>query len=72
MEAPEEFTTTMKPKWGQALPSQIRVILEEFADVFSQDVPLELLLVCRGHKFKIDLEDGVPSVHCPLYKMSPL
>ena len=26
----------------------------------------------EGHEFKIDLEDEVPLVHCPLYKMSPL
>ena len=28
--------------------------------------------MCQGHEFKIDLEDEVPLVHCPLYKMSPL
>ena len=26
----------------------------------------------QGHEFKIDLEDDVPPVHRPLYKMSPL
>ena len=26
----------------------------------------------EGHEFKIDLEDEVPPVHRPLYKMSPL
>ena len=26
----------------------------------------------EGHEFKIDLEDAVPFVHHPLYKMSPL
>ena len=34
MDAPEESTTTQKPKWDQALPSSIRVVLEEFDDVF--------------------------------------
>ena len=34
MEAPEESTTTQKPKWDQALPSHIRAVLEEFDDVF--------------------------------------
>ena len=34
METPEESMTTQKPKWEQALPSQIRAVLEEFGDVF--------------------------------------
>ena len=34
MEAPKESMTTQKPKWDQALPSQIRAVLEEFDDVF--------------------------------------
>ena len=29
-------------------------------------------LQCEGHEFKIDVEDEVPLVHRPLYKMSPL
>ena len=28
--------------------------------------------MCQGHESKIDLEDDVPPVHCPIYKMSPL
>ena len=28
--------------------------------------------VRQGYEFKIDLEDDVPLVHRPLYKMSPL
>ena len=72
MDAPEESTTTQKPKWDQALPSSIRAILEEFDDVFPQDLPLGLPLVREGHEFKIDLEDEVPPVHRPLYKMSLL
>ena len=42
MDVPEESTTTQKPKWDQALPSLIRVVLEEFDDVFPQDLPLGL------------------------------
>ena len=72
MEAPEESMTTVKPKWDQSLPSQIRVVLEEFDDVFPQDLPLGLPLVRQGHEFKIYLEDDMVPVHCPLYKMSPL
>ena len=72
MEAPEESTTTQKPKWDQALPSHIRAVLEEFDDIFPQDLPLELPPVRQGHEFRIDLEDDMPPVHRPLYKMSPL
>ena len=72
MDAPEESTTTQKPKRDQALPSSIRAVLEEFDDVFPQDLPLGLPPVREGHEFKIDLEDEVPPVHRPLYKMSPL
>ena len=67
MEAPEESTTTQKPKWDQALPSHICAVLEEFDDVFPQDLPLGF-----PPEFRIDLEDDVPLVHRPLYKMSPL
>ena len=42
MDALEETTTTQKPKWDQALPSSIRVALEEYDDVFPQDLPLGL------------------------------
>ena len=48
------------------------MVLEEFADVFSQDLPLGLPPVHPDHEFKIDLEDDVPPVHRPLYKMSQL
>ena len=56
----------------QALPSHIRVVLEEFDDVFPQDLPRGLPPVRQGHEFRIDLEDDVPPVHHPLDKMSPL
>ena len=70
MKAPKESMTTQKPKWDQALPSHIHAVLEEFDDVFPQDLPLGLPPVHQGHEFKIDLEDDVPPVHRPLYKMS--
>ena len=72
MEPLEESLITQKPKWDQALPSHIRTVLEEFDDVFPQDLPLRLPPVRQGHAFRIDLEDDVPPVHRPLYKMSPL
>ena len=64
--------TTQKLEWDQALPSQIHAVLEEFDDVFPQDLPLRFPPACEGHKFKIHLEDEVPPVHCSLYKMSPI
>ena len=64
--------TMQKPMWDQALPSSIRAVLEEFDDVFPQDLSLGLPPVCEGHEFKIDLEDEVPPIHCPLCKTSPL
>ena len=72
MDAPEESTLTQKPKWDQALPSSIRAVLEEFDYDFPQDLPLGLPPVREGHEFKINLEDEVPPIHRPLYKMSPL
>ena len=42
MEVLEESTATQKPKWDQALSSHIRAVLEEFDDVFPQDLPLGL------------------------------
>ena len=72
MDTPKESTTTQKLKWDQAFPSSIHAVLKEFDDVFPQDLPLGLPPVREGHEFKIDLEDEVPPVHRPLYKMSPL
>ena len=60
MDAPKESTTTQKPKWDQALPSSIRVVLEEFDDVLPQDLPLGLPPMREGHEFKIDLEERCP------------
>ena len=39
---------------------------------FLKSSHLDFLLVRQENEFKIDLEDNVPPVHCPLYKMSPL
>ena len=39
---------------------------------FQDELPVGLPPVCKGHQFKIDLEDDVPPVHRPLYKLSPL
>ena len=54
------------------LPEPIKDVLREFKDVFSADLPVGVPPVRKGHEFCIDLEDDVPPVHRPLYKMSPL
>ena len=72
MDAPEESTTTRKPKWDQALPSPMRAVQGEFDDVFPLDLPFGFPPVCEGHEFKKELEDEVAPVHHPLYKMSSL
>ena len=51
MDGPEESMTMQKPKWDQALLSSIRAVLEEFDDVFPQDLPLGLPPVREGHEF---------------------
>ena len=50
MDAPEESTTTQRPKWDQAFPSLICAVLEEYDDVFPQD--LSLVLPPVRHEFK--------------------
>ena len=67
-----ESVTTKKPKWYQTLPSQLHAVLEEYDDVFLQDLPFGLSPMRQEHQFKIDLEDKVPLVHRSLYKMNPL
>ena len=47
------------------------MVLEKFDDIFPQNLPLGLPPVREVHEFKIDLEDEMPLVHRPLYKMSP-
>ena len=47
-------------------------ILKEYSDVFPDELPVGLPPIRKGHQFKIDLEDDVPPVHRPLYKLSPL
>ena len=60
-----------KPKWDQALPSHIRAVLEEFDDVFPQDLPLGLPPVRQGHEFRIDLEDDVSPSPSPSIQDEP-
>ena len=66
MDALEESMTMQKPKWDQALPSSIRAVLEEFDDVFPQDLPLGLPPVREGMSSKLILRMRCPQsiAHC--------
>ena len=61
-----------RTKWRQDLPPSIKAVLEEYDDVFPDDLPPGLPPVRRGFEFKIELEDDTPPVHRPIYKLSPL
>ena len=50
---------------------EIKVVLQEYKDIFPTDFPPGLLPVRMGHKFKIELEDDTPPIHRPIYKLSP-
>ena len=58
--------------WREDLLAEIKAVLNEYKDVFPKDLPLGLPPVCKGHEFKIELQDDAPPVHRPLYKLSPL
>ena len=51
---------------------EIKVVLRKYDDVCPKDLPPRLPPICKGHEFKIDLEEDMPLVHRPLYKLSPL
>ena len=56
-----------KPKWRQNLPPNIKAVLEEYDDVFLDELLLGLPLARQGFEFKIELEDDTPPVHSPIY-----
>ena len=58
--------------WGEDLPEEIKAVLKKYDDVFPKELPPGLPHICKGHEFKIELEDDTPPVHWPLYKLSPL
>ena len=58
--------------WREDLPVEIRAVLNDSEDVFLKDLPPRLPPICKGHEFKIELENNTPPVHQPLYKLSPL
>ena len=41
----------------------MKVVLHEYEDVFPKDLPPGFLPICKGHEFKIELEDDAPQVH---------
>ena len=71
MEVQRESIQNSSPKWREDLPDSIRAVLQEYNDIFPQDLPRGLPPVRKGHEFKIKLDDDIPSIHRPLYKMSP-
>ena len=54
------------------MPPEIKAVLEEYDDVFPDDLPLGLPPLRRGFEFKIELEDDTHLVHRPIYKFNPL
>lgn len=64
--------TSKRNVWRYELLESILAVLQEFNDVFPQDLPLGRPLVRKWHEFKIELEDGQTLANRPLCKMSPL
>ena len=62
---------TLVQSGGRDLPDSIRAVLQEYDDIFPQDLLRGLPPVRKGHEFEIKLEDDIPPIHRPLYKMSP-
>ena len=58
--------------WRPDLPMTIWEVLEAYSDVFTSELPKDVPPVRMGHEFNIDLEDEIPHIHRPLYKLSPL
>ena len=58
--------------WREDLPKEIEADLKEFEDIFPKDLLPGLPPMCKGHEFKINLEDDTPLVHRPIYKLRPL
>ena len=52
--------------WREDLTAEIKAVLDEYEVVFPKDLPPGLLPICKGHEFKIELEDDLPPVHWPL------
>ena len=48
--------------WREDLPKEIKAVLKKYDDVFPKDLPPRLPPICKGHEFKIELEDDTPPV----------
>ena len=58
--------------WREDLLAKIKVVLNDYENVFPKDLPARLPPIRKGYEFKIELEDDAPLVHWPLNKLSPL
>ena len=64
--------TKEKKMYHEEMPEMIKVVLHDYKDVFLSDLPSGFPPMRQGHEFKIDLQDDMPLVHRPIYKLSPL
>ena len=71
---PEKTETgcDVEKAYHKDMPEEIKAVLQEYKDIFPTDLPPGLPPVRMGHEFKIELEDDTPSIHKPIYKLSPL
>ena len=49
--------------WREDLLAEIKAVLDEYEDVFPNDLPPRLPPICKGHEFKIELKDDAPPMH---------
>ena len=54
------------------MPTEIEAVLNDYEDIFPEDLPPGLPPIIKGHEFRIELKDDTPPVHRPIYKLSPL
>ena len=67
-----EAGCNVEKAYHKDMPKEIKVVLQEYKDIFPTDLPLGLPSVRMGHEFKIELEDDTPPIHRSIYKLSPL
>ena len=54
------------------MPEIIKEVLNDYKDLFPQDLPSGLPPKWKTHGFRIDLENDTPLIHRTLYRLSPL
>ena len=62
----------MEKAYHKDILEEVKVVLQEYKNIFPTDLPPGLPPVQMGHEFKIQLEDDTPPIHRPIYKLSPL